>query len=93
MHIDQIEIVLVNISDSLKAALEADKQGQWNKAHDIVSSINHPLAFQIHAYLHRKEGDFDNALFWYGKAGVKAYNGSLTDELLHLETIITKLQK
>ena len=25
----------------------------------------------MHAYLHRVEGDRDNARYWYGRAGVK----------------------
>lgn len=80
----------MNTVDSLKSAVNADEQGEWDKAHEIVSSINHPVAFQLHAYLHRKEGDYDNALFWYGKAGVNPFSGSFEEEITHLKTLIAK---
>jgi hypothetical protein len=28
-----------------------------------------PEGSWVHAYLHRKEGDQDNAAYWYGRAG------------------------
>ena len=35
---------------------------------------------RIHAYLHRKEGDPDNARYWYRQAGRAPFEGSLADE-------------
>ncbi len=35
---------------------------------------------QVHAYLHRKEGDEGNAGYWYRRAGRPPYAGSLDDE-------------
>jgi len=26
---------------------------------------------RMHAYLHREEGDFDNANYWHGRAGTR----------------------
>jgi hypothetical protein len=34
----------------------------------------------VHAYLHRSEGDLDNARYWYRRAQRPAASGSLADE-------------
>jgi len=49
-------------------ALETDKKGDWNKAHEIVQDMKNPYAYWIHAYLHRKEPDLTNASYWYNRA-------------------------
>ncbi len=61
-------------------ALEADKNGDWDGAHDIVQDIQTAEAAWIHAYLHRKEGDSGNAGYWYNRAGKPFFHGSLEDE-------------
>ncbi|XOV94247.1 MAG: hypothetical protein ACFHWX_05985 [Bacteroidota bacterium] len=61
-------------------ALEADKNGNWDEAHDLVQDLGTPDAAWIHAYLHRKEGDHMNARYWYNRAGKAFYEGSLEDE-------------
>ncbi len=61
-------------------ALEADKQGDWDAAHDLVQDINSPEAAWIHAYLHRKEGDDGNAGYWYGRAGRSFCHHTLDEE-------------
>ncbi len=50
-------------------ALELDKQGNWDAAHEIVQSYNSSEACWVHAYLHRKEGDLGNANYWYRRSG------------------------
>ena len=59
----------MEIKEKLLLALETEKNGNWNKAHEIVQEMNHQLAFWIHAYLHRKEPDLSNASYWYYRAG------------------------
>ena len=49
-----------------------EASGDWDGAHDISESIPSPLGENIHAYLHRQEGDYWNACYWYQRAGVKA---------------------
>jgi len=44
----------LSIVQSLEITLSAAKMGQWDEAHSIVASIKHPLAYEIHAHLHRK---------------------------------------
>ncbi len=71
----------------LSPALEAlwqDGRGDWDAAHRIAQDIADPDGAWIHAYLHRKEGDLGNAVYWYRRAGKPAAAGSLQDEWDHL---------
>ncbi|MEQ8553704.1 MAG: hypothetical protein RIC06_13330 [Cyclobacteriaceae bacterium] len=61
-------------------ALEADKNGNWVKAHELVQDLSTADAAWIHAYLHRKEGDPSNAGYWYSRAGKDFFNGTLEEE-------------
>ena len=38
-------------------------------AHEPAQSLATPTASLLHAVVHRREGDFNNALYWYRKAG------------------------
>jgi len=38
----------------------------------------------VHAYLHRKEGDADNAGYWYGASGVAPFTDTLDAEWAEL---------
>lgn len=43
---------------------------QWDAAHDLCQTMEgDPDADFIHAVLHRREGDADNARYWLGKVG------------------------
>jgi hypothetical protein len=53
----------------LAAALWWDAKGDWARAHEIAQDVASADGAWIHAYLHRKEGDVDNAGYWYGQAG------------------------
>ncbi len=73
-----------DISELLKALWFAAKD-EWEAAHEIAqSSEGTPTYDQIHAYLHRVEGDTGNAGYWYRRAGVAFFNGSLEEELKSL---------
>ena len=61
-------------------ALWLDVTGDWSAAHDLANEIEPPDGARIHAYLHRKEGDLDNARYWYRQAGRAPFEGSLADE-------------
>ena len=58
----------MNTKEKLLNALEIEKNGDWDKAHQIVQDMYHQLAYWIHAYLHRKEPDLSNASYWYSRA-------------------------
>ena len=52
----------------------------WDKAHGIVMKQDSRDAAWVHAYLHRVEGDLDNAGYWYRKAHHPADSGPLAAE-------------
>ncbi len=62
------------------AALWWDAKGDWTKAHECAQQRETPDHAWVHAYLHRKEGDLDNAGYWYRRAGKPVGNGTLEDE-------------
>lgn len=39
------------------------------RAHEICQSVDGPTGAHLHAIVHRREGDFGNALYWYRRAG------------------------
>jgi hypothetical protein len=46
-----------------------DAKGDWTRAHESAQRDEGMAGSWVHAYLHRKEGDQDNAAYWYGRAG------------------------
>lgn len=48
------------------------KAGKWEEAHDLCQTLPDPAGSWIHAWLHRQEGDYSNARYWYGRAGKPA---------------------
>jgi hypothetical protein len=52
----------------------------WDKAHKLVMSEDAAECAWVHAYLHRVEGDLDNAGYWYRQAGRPPACGELADE-------------
>jgi hypothetical protein len=49
-------------------ALWWQRNGDWDRAHRIVQALNTASAACVHAYLHRVEGDLENAAYWYRRA-------------------------
>jgi hypothetical protein len=67
----------------LSPALEAlwyERRGDWTRAHDIAQDDDGEDAAWVHAYLHRREGDQDNAAYWYRRAGRPVVRGNLEQE-------------
>jgi hypothetical protein len=52
----------------------------WDKAHDIVMNEDSAECAWVHAYLHRVEGDRDNARYWYRQAKREPASGDLEVE-------------
>jgi hypothetical protein len=52
----------------------------WDKAHKIAMDDEGADCAWVHAYLHRVEGDLDNARYWYGQARRPPAAGELADE-------------
>ena len=68
---------------SLRSALAAlwhDQRGQWDDAHTLAQEDSGKDGAWVHAYLHRKEGDFTNAAYWYRLAGRPVASGPLGAE-------------
>lgn len=62
-------------------ALWHDAHGDWEQAHNIAQSREGTRAYdRLHAYLHRKEGDDWNAGYWYRRAKVEVFRGTLQAE-------------
>jgi hypothetical protein len=51
------------------AALWWDAKGDWTRAHDLVDELETADGMAVHAYLHRKGGQIENADYWYARAG------------------------
>lgn len=77
---------------NLQRAMELDQQGEWDQAHEIAQGIKHPLSYQIHAYLHRKEGDMSNANYWYQRVGMEPFTGDLESERNAILKLLTELK-
>jgi hypothetical protein len=51
-------------------ALWWEAKGNWDKAHECAQKVEDEANGQwVHAYLHRKQGDLDNAGYWYRQVG------------------------
>ena|SRR5208282_5235210 len=67
------------LSPALTALWWAGKD-DWNRAHKIVMSESGADCAWVHAYLHRVEGDVDNAGYWYRQAHRAKATGRLEAE-------------
>lgn len=57
-----------------------DAKGDWTKAHASAQQEEGADGAWVHAYLHRKEGNAENANYWYGRAGKAPAGGALEEE-------------
>lgn len=69
-------------------ALWHDAKGDWEQAHRVAQDVHDRSGSWVHAYLHRKEGDFSNAGYWYLRAGKPDARDGLEQEW---ERIVTAL--
>jgi hypothetical protein len=72
-----------DISAALAAMKLQDwKMGDaWKAAHELAQAHEgEPRYDRLHALCHRIEGDLANAAYWYRRAGVEAFAGSLDAE-------------
>ncbi len=72
------------------AALWWDAKGDWKQAHEMAQDDEGPEASWVHAYLHRKEGDPDNAAYWYQRCGKPVYRESLDAEWRRILSALLK---
>ena len=76
-----------NLAPPLAALWWAAKD-DWDKAHGIVMKQDNREAAWVHAYLHRVEGDLDNAGYWYRKARRREASGALPAEWDEIATAL-----
>ncbi len=72
-----------DVPDGLSPYLTAlwhEKRGDWTAAHKIVQEIDDRPAAWVHAYLHRREGDQENAAYWYRRVEKPIPGASLDEE-------------
>ena len=67
--------------------LDLAQQGKWDAAHLLVQPYSGECAYLIHGYLHRVEGDLDNADYWYKRAKTEMPENSLKEEFERLYTL------
>jgi hypothetical protein len=70
--------------------LDKIKAGDWDAAHRSIQDFSDPLACRIHAFLHRQEGDLDNAAYWYARAKMTPPADNLSEELDRLYQLAQK---
>ena len=56
-----------NLSPALLALWYAGNK-DWQRAHEIVQEESSADCAWVHALLHRQEGDYGNACYWYARA-------------------------
>jgi hypothetical protein len=67
------------LSLALQALWWAGK-GDWDKAHECAQAKEDAAGCWVHAYLHRREGDGDNAGYWYRRANKPVASNTLEEE-------------
>jgi hypothetical protein len=74
---------------ALLQALWWDARGNFDRAHDIAQeeSSGQESAW-VHAYLHRKEGDPENAGYWYKRAHQPSPETSPAEEWRQITTVL-----
>jgi hypothetical protein len=65
----------------------------WDKAHDIVMREDGKDCAWVHAYLHRVEGDRDNARYWYRQARREPATGDLASEWAAIVAVLLKFEQ
>jgi hypothetical protein len=93
MTLDQFRRTLTDAAppQSLTAPLRAlwfDGRGDWNQAHNVAQDVEDATGAWVHAYLHRKEGDLQNAEYWYRRAGKPVATSALEDEWAAMVTLL-----
>ena len=68
--------------------LNLAKEGEWDKAHQLVQPYSDQWSCLIHGYLHRVEGDLSNAQYWYDRAESELPDNSLEEELERLYLLV-----
>ena len=80
---DVLAVVQRVVQDPALDGHDAIKAGLWlyvdelDRSHGYSQSIHTPTGSFWHAIMHRREGDFSNAKYWYRKAGAHPAMGHI----------------
>jgi len=91
MTIDDFKALTAGRATGLPPLLRAlwhDARGEWDVAHHLAQDIEGAEGAWVHAYLHRKEGDANNAAHWYDRAGQPVATDSLSAEWARIATVL-----
>lgn len=77
------------LSPALTALWWAARE-DWGKAHEIVMSGEGADCAWVHAYLHRVDGDLDNARYWYRQARRNMAIGDFVSEREAIAEVLLK---
>ena len=78
---------------ALLSALWWDGKGNFDRAHDIAQDdTSGQEAAWVHAYLHRREGDNENAGYWYKRAHQPHPETSPDEEWRQITTVLLHRQ-
>jgi len=80
----------MRFEDDMKTAIAAALAGEWDRAHRIVQEYGEPLANQIHAVLHKIEGDEWNSRYWYKRSAGAQYE-DFADPEAELHALLDRL--
>ncbi len=69
-------------------ALDLAREDQWDKAHTMISPFSDEISCLIHGYLHRMEGDLNNAHYWYNRANTTMPGNTLEEEINRIYGLI-----
>ena len=78
--ISEFEAATAGEFEGLLLALWWVGKGDWGRSHEIAQEVEGRDGAWVHAYLHREEGDADNAGYWYRRAGRQVATGELRVE-------------
>ncbi len=65
-----------------------DARGDWKKAHESVQRDEGAEGAWVHAHLHRKEGDQNNAAYWYSRARQPVCREPLDEEWVSIVRVL-----
>ena len=90
MNVDTLRSAQEPPRPAALAALWHAARDDWERAHEAAQTDEGAAdADWVHAYLHRVEGDLENARYWYRRAGKPEATGSLEDEWREIATALT----
>lgn len=83
------------MTESIQAALIKATQyalsHEWDAAHLIAQDCHDPIAYWLHAVLHKIEGDQFNSEYWYAKTKTHRFS-DYSDTNVELNAILSQLQ-